>query len=150
MLKDGDLKVTEALPKDLTLSKEYRENFGFFLINSRSIKPTKYTGFKGKIFILTDHHTYSAAETFSAYAKATNMATIVGSTTGGDGVNIDPCVLALKNSGLVVRFAMSMGINADGSINEESHTTPDIYVEQNLKDLTNSEDTVIKYIRNLF
>lgn len=149
MLKDGDLKLTEALPKDITLSKEYRENFGFFLINSRNIKPTKYTGFKGKIFILTDHHTYSAAETFSAYAKATNMGTIVGTTTGGDGVNIDPCVLALKNSGLVVRFAMSMGINADGSINEESHTTPDIYVEQNLKDFMNSEDTVIKYIRNL-
>lgn len=148
-LKDKSIKITEELPQSLNLHEEYRKNFGFFIPNSRTINSSKYTGFKGEIYILTDHHTYSAAETFAAFAKATNIATIVGTTTGGDGVNIDPCVLALKNSGLVVRFAMSMGINGDGTINEETHTSPHIYVEQGLKDFMSSKDSVLEFIKTI-
>jgi hypothetical protein len=147
LLKSGEVMLTEELPENLIIGEEYRKNFGFFIKNTRTIGNPKYTGYEGKIYILTDHHTYSAAETFTAFVKAAGMATIVGTTTGGDGVNIDPCVAALKNSGLVIRFNMTMGLNPDGSINEEVHTTPDIYVEQSYQDFINERDTVYEYIK---
>jgi hypothetical protein len=148
-LKAGEIMFTEELPENLMLGEEYRKSFGFFINNTRSISGAKYTGFKGKIYILTDHHTYSAAETFTAFAKAAGIATIIGITTGGDGVNIDPCVAALKNSGLAIRFNMSMGLNPNGSINEEVHTTPDIYVEQSFQDFLEGRDTLYEYIKGL-
>lgn len=147
LLKSGELMLTEELHENLIIGEEYRKDFGFFINNTRSIDDSKYTGYKGKIYILTDHHTYSAAETFTAFAKAAGIATIIGTTTGGDGVNIDPCVAALKNSGMIIRFNMSMGLNPDGSINEEVHTKPDIYVEQNFQDFIEGRDTLYEYIK---
>jgi hypothetical protein len=148
LLKSGELKLTEELPANLALEDEYRKGFGFFINNRRNAAGSKYTGYKGKLYILTNHHTYSAAETFAAFGKASGIATIVGTTTGGDGVNLDPCVAALKNSGLVIRFNMSMGLNPDGSINEDVHTTPDIYVEQSFEDFIRGRDTLLEYMIN--
>jgi hypothetical protein len=147
--KHKEIKSTEQLPEGFDISEEYRNNFGFFITNTRKISPSKYTGFKGGVFVLTDQRTYSAAETFAAFVKAAGIGVIAGITTGGDGVNIDPCLLALKNSGLVIRFAMSMGINSDGTINEDTHTSPDLYIEQSLKDFLNGIDTLLEHIRGL-
>jgi len=36
----------------------------------------------------------------------------------------------LPNSGLIVRFPGEMGLNPDGTVNEEVKTIPDVYVEQ--------------------
>ena len=73
-------------------------------------------------------------ESFAAFSKETKWATLVGTTTGGDGIGMTPAVASLPNSGLVFRFPMSMGINSDGTINEETHTKPDIFAEETYGD----------------
>jgi hypothetical protein len=57
--------------------------------------------------------------------KASGWAKVYGSSTGGDGIAIDPAVLTLPNSGMVVRFPSVMGLNPDWSANEERHTDAD-------------------------
>lgn len=97
-------------------------------------EPVNPTGFKGYIYLLVDWRVFSAAESFAAFCKDTGFATIVGTHTGGDGIGFDPLVVALPKSGLVVRFSGDMGLNADGTANEETHTAPDVSVEQSYED----------------
>jgi C-terminal processing protease CtpA/Prc len=85
--------------------------------------------FNGDIYLLIDKSVYSAAEGFSAFAKATEFAQLVGTTTMGDGLSYTPFLFVLPNSRLVVAMSSGMGINPDGTANEETHTSPDIFVE---------------------
>jgi len=125
--------------KDLSF---YRENPEFYLRDDNAvydvldynIKSRNSEGFKGKIYLLVDDYVYSSAESFAVFAKATGWATLVGTRTGGDGIGFDPIAVALPNSGLIVRFPADMGLNPDGSINEETATVPDIYIEQSYED----------------
>ncbi|WP_229696208.1 S41 family peptidase [Paenibacillus albidus] len=94
-----------------------------------NIVPFHPVGFKGKIFLLVDSRVYSAAEGFAVFAKNTNFATLVGARTGGDGIGIDPLLLALPHSGYVASFSFSMGLVSDGSCNEETKTLPDVEVD---------------------
>lgn len=88
-------------------------------------------GFKGKIYLLVDGGVFSAAEGFAAFASASGWATVVGRPTGGDGMSIEPILLALPNSGLLVRFPIILALNPDGSANAEVGTSPHILVPTN-------------------
>lgn len=81
--------------------------------------------FEGSFYLLTDGGVYSSAEAFAIFCKQTGFATIIGEPTGGDGVGIDPLLFALPNSGAILRFSASLGLNPDGSSNEEFGTVPD-------------------------
>lgn len=70
--------------------------------------------YPGKIWVLVDEGVYSASENFAAFCKNTGFATLVGEPTGGDGGIADPMLFALPESGLVVRFSVFYGLNADG------------------------------------
>lgn len=98
------------------------------------VVPDRPVGFNGKIYLLVDDYVYSASESFAAFAKATGWATLVGTDTGGDGIGFDPIPLVLPNSGLIVMFPGEMGLNPDGSVNEEVKTVPDVFVEQSYED----------------
>ena len=151
------------LPEGLKYPEETKYLFSDFLESNKKVSPKNPVGFKGKIFLLVDDYVYSSAETFAALCKATGFATIVGTTTGGDGIGIDPGVFVLPNSGLVVRFSMEMALNPDGTCNEEYHTQPDIFVEQTFEDfikyvnfkeknkdaIVNPYDTVLNHVINL-
>lgn len=58
------------------------------------------------------------------FCKNSGFATLVGTTTNGDGGVADPLLLALPNSGLLIRFSIFYGLNADGAGNEATGTTP--------------------------
>lgn len=122
---------------------EYTSAMESFITASTSVSPENSVGFKGKIFLLVDNAVYSSSESFAAFCKGTDFADIVGTNTGGDGIGIDPCVMALPNSGLVVRFSLDMGINDDGTVNEQAHTKPDIYAETTYNDFLEGKDTVL-------
>ena len=98
------------------------------------------TPFNGRVYLLIDWWVYSASESFASFAKESGFATLVGITTGGDGRTAMPVFFVLPNSKLVVRIASSMGINPDGSANEEAHTSPDIYFEESKWD--NDEEII--------
>jgi len=84
--------------------------------------------YKGKIWVLVDERVYSASENFVMFCKNTGFAELVGTATGGDGGIADPMLVSLPNSGLIVRFSVFYGTNADGSGNEENGTLPDILI----------------------
>lgn len=82
--------------------------------------------FHGRIWVLVSDAVYSASESFALFCKDTGFATLAGTQTGGDGIGIDPIFLQLPNSGILVQFTALFGLNADGSSNEETGTTPDL------------------------
>ena len=53
-------------------------------------------------------------------------------------------MLALSNSGLIVKFPVDMGLNPSGRANEEYHTVPDIKTKQPVdkgKEIVNKKET---------
>ncbi len=128
------LKVTPMSPSTginlkNTPPEVKKDGFGKYVKVKYKFEVREPVGFKGKIFLLVDDGVYSAAEGITIFCKATGFATIVGTNTSGDGIGIDPVLVALPNSKLIVRFPISMGLNPYGSSNEEVGTTPDIYVQ---------------------
>lgn len=86
--------------------------------------------YKGEIWVLVDEKVYSASENFVMFCKNTGFANLVGTKTGGDGGVADPILISLPNSGLIVRFSIFYGLNADGTGNEAVGTTPDILISE--------------------
>lgn len=85
--------------------------------------------YKGHIYVLADHGVYSSTEAFVNFCANTGFAKVVGETTGGDGIGADPFLYTLPISGIVTRYSGIMGLNADGSSNEETGTIPEIAIE---------------------
>lgn len=90
--------------------------------------------FNGKIYILCDKGCYSATDFFINIAKQIKFATIVGTNTSGDGLQMDPALMVLPNSKYLVRYSLFYGINEDGTPNAIYGTKPDVYSENALED----------------
>ncbi len=83
--------------------------------------------FNGQIWVLIDEYCYSSADAFASFCKFTNFATLIGYTTAGNGAHgIDPVLLTLPNSKLIVRYSIDYNLNIDGTNNAKIGTTPDI------------------------
>jgi C-terminal processing protease CtpA/Prc len=93
----------EQLPN---LPSEALKMFKTYSKNTDVIIPQESVGFKGKIYLLVDSSVYSASEGLAAFAKGTGFAKVVGSRTGGDGLGMDPLVVALPNSGMCSGFPL--------------------------------------------
>ncbi len=124
----------DNLPSNNNYPKEVYSEFKRFVSFKDTIVPANRVDFNGKIYLLVDGYVYSAAESFAVCVKSMGFATLVGTCTGGDGLSMDPGLIMLPNSGLIMRFPWQMALNDDGTCNEETHTTPQVYVEQSLQD----------------
>jgi C-terminal processing protease CtpA/Prc len=140
-------KSIDKLPENY--KNRYTISMDSFTKSSISVSPKTSIGFKGKIYLLVDDRVYSSSESFAAFSKNTGFAQLVGTTTGGDGIGVDPCITALPNSGLLVRFSLDMGVDEAGNVNEKTHTKPDIYAETSYKDFMNGKDTVLEKVLEL-
>lgn len=116
------------------MPKELKDGSYLFRKDDMVIAPIsdkrKYTG---NIYLLVDHEVFSSSEALAYFCKATNFATVVGEKTNGDGVGTDPLLLTLPNSGIVIRFTGEMGLNPDGSANDETKTVPDLIIKASNK-----------------
>lgn len=128
------------MPYSNKLADEFKNDFTSFISIDYSFKQINTIGFKGKVYLLVDRNVYSAAEGFAIFAKDTKFATLIGTTTGGDGVGFDPAIARLPNSGLLFSFPMSYGLNPDGTANEETQTKPDVFVEQTYSDFLKTQE----------
>ncbi len=99
-----------------------------FRTEKLSIYPKSNKKYLGKIYLLVDGEVFSSAEALAYFCKSTKFATVVGERTSGDGVGTDPLLLTLPNSGIVIRYTGEMGLNPDGSANDETKTIPDILI----------------------
>ncbi|MCI0390615.1 MAG: S41 family peptidase [Acidobacteria bacterium] len=83
--------------------------------------------YKGRLFVLVDRGTASAAEYFAAILRDNGSATIVGEKTLGSGCGYTNggLRLALPNSGLHVQMPDCVRYRQDGG-NEVEGVTPDL------------------------
>ncbi len=77
------------------------------------------------------------------FSKNSNFAVLVGETTSGDGIGVNPVYIILPNSGLVVQYSPIYGVVPDGTYNEEAGTMPDIISPEGENEL----ETCIKAIK---
>jgi len=123
---------------------EVYKEFKYFNNSRYTIKPDTKTGFKGNLYVLVDNKVFSSADGFAAFVKYSKIGTLVGTKTGGDGIGMDPCVLALPNSGLIVSFPIGCGLNPDGKINFEDKITPNIQIKNSKNALNKTLDIINK------
>jgi len=135
-----DVAPISLLPKKTLpgLRADDIENARYFIDRSWTFYPSNAQPlYSGRFWLLVDKENYSASEAFVAFCKATGFATLVGETTGGDGIGQNPIVFCLLHSGICIRFSASNGLNPDGSCNEETGTVPDYPIKAN-------EDALVK------
>lgn len=95
--------------------------------SARRIDPSDSThaAFK-KIWVLIDQGNYSSADAFAYFCKETGFATLVGTTTSGNGIGGQPTAMALPYSGLMIYYEPYLSYNPDGACNGTRGTLPDI------------------------
>ena len=130
-------EYTSEMESDFNFPKEtfsMINDFDYYSSFTQKVSPNKDSiNFKGKIYLLVDKYVYSSSEMMASFAKESQMATLVGEKTGGDGIGSDPMLIDMPNSGYVLRFPKEMGITEEGSINELDQTQPSILVPNPVK-----------------
>lgn len=124
-----ELQEISHLPAELSPPPEVAD-FAFFQKAVRTIHadPEHTLDYKGHIYLLVDNRVASAADAFSAFAKSTGWAMVIGTRTRGDGLAGDPVIFVLPNSGLLFRFDIGMTLTPAGHARYERGTTPDVIV----------------------
>ncbi|MDR7855326.1 S41 family peptidase [Tissierella sp.] len=115
---------------------------------NKSLDTSDLIDFNGKIYLLVDKGVFSASEKFASFAKDSGFATLVGETTGGDRVFEEIPLYFLYNSKFVIRYSRELGINADGTINMETKTTPHIYVDPTPHEDFNKDECIQAVIKD--
>lgn len=146
----SNFKPLSDLPSDYEIPPFVHELGLTHFYDSHSTYPAEdYTGklveTQAKRWVLIDQGAFSAADNFAAFCKNSCWATLVGKTTWGDGANaFGPVMIALKNTGLLVRFSSTTAANSDGTMNAEVGTAPDIVCKRGETPL----DTCLRVITN--
>lgn len=131
-----------GLPK---MPKELKNGRYLFRKDNIAVNPISNSKkYSGNIYLLVDNAVFSSAETLAYFCKSTKFATVVGEKTNGDGVGTDPLLLTLPKSGIVIRFTGEMGLNPDGSANDESKTVPDLIITA-----SNKKERVVKLLNHI-
>ena len=114
-----------------------------FTFTMQSDAPERLEGVQR--WLLIDGQVFSASDNFATFCQDTGWATLVGTTTRGDGGSgQNPVMISLPNTGLLVRFSSTATANAQGQLNVAYGTNPDVTSSQKEAPL----DTVLEQIRN--
>jgi len=111
------------------LPNDIKDDFKYYILQEQQLSNEYSIGFKGKIFLLANEFTFSAADNLIHVCKQINTVTLVGCRTAGGGIGFTPLYVQLPNSGLIVRFEGEIGLNEDGTSNFMG-TKPDIEIEK--------------------
>jgi len=93
-----------------------------------TLEPEDSINYRGRVYVLVDDITGSAAVNLTYFCKDTGWATLVGTWPGG-AFGFSPAVATLPNSRMVLRFPIGFGLNRDLTANDEFPTMPDVLVE---------------------
>ncbi len=97
--------------------------------------------FNGKVYILADRNTFSAADSFTAAAKEMGIASVIGTNTGGAGnCFISPIDIALPNSGIIFTMDVELTLNDNEEPNHIFGTSPDVILEASSYPTANPSD----------
>ncbi len=110
------------------------------------IKPSKRIRWQKKVVVLTNRHTYSAANDFTNNMRYMPNVTIMGDKTGGGGGLAYTSELP---NGWSVRFSASPHLDADKK-HIEFGIDPDIKIDLDKMDMIQGIDSMIEAARKLF
>lgn len=120
----------------------------YYIVNGKIKYGSNKVNTLKKMFVIIDEGTGSAADTFAAIMKTGNHAIIVGENTAGEGLADTSSIFSLPNSGLLISFMGSYGLNEDGKSNSQYGTLPDYYISQDIlhyikgKDINNNSESI--------
>ncbi|MCL2405037.1 MAG: S41 family peptidase [Defluviitaleaceae bacterium] len=83
--------------------------------------------FGGKIWLLIDGRNFSASGDAVEIVKQTGFATLVGEPTGSSGTGINPTIVALPNSGILIQYSSAYGTGFTGRNGYEYGTQPHMF-----------------------
>ena len=118
----------ESQPEGGSLPDELLDGSYYVHEETMKIKPENPVDFKGKIYLLVDGGVFSSSGIWADFCKRTGWATLVGRTTATQGMGSDPGIICLPESGILVRYPIDSGINADGTFNGETGIRPDVRI----------------------
>ena len=137
--------ISEALSLPRMNPDDFAE-FDMYMPQTCQVEPlSSEKMLKGKLWMLVSGRVFSASEYAAIFSKATGFAELVGTTTRGDGIGIDPNFIVLPNSGFLARYSPIYGATSDGASNQEFGTEPDIISPEGETPL----DTCLKEIAKL-
>jgi len=106
--------------------------------------------FKGNVYVLSNHNSYSATTVFLGAVKDYGVGTIIGTETGdcptGFGNNL---YFELNNSRLRCHSSTTFMIRPNGDTDMTHGVIPDYYVEQTIEDTEKNIDTIFTYTFDL-
>ncbi len=117
---------------------------------TRTLRPERTWDFQGKLYVLADARTYSAADHYTAAIRQLKLGTVAGTNTaGGSSVFMEAYRYALPNSGILFKLETDLNWNAEGQINEIYGTMPDIWLDAAKDGLTVplDEDPWVEWVR---
>lgn len=115
----------------------------------KGVRKTEYTGKSRQtknVYILVSDATGSAADRFVSDLKSNNLATVIGTNTGGEGLMQSYCCTKLDNSKLAFIYMPGGAKNPDGTDNSVCGTSPDIYKELSTEDFIKHQKENIESI----
>lgn len=120
------------------------EDWAFYEI-TRTISPTARYNFSGKLYVLIDAGTASAADDYADLVRRLQLGTLVGQNTGGGGgAMLAPGVMRLPRSGMVFRTETEILLAPDGSVNELFGTAPDVKMAPAARPASITRDDLLK------
>lgn len=141
-MQTGKWRPVSGLPALPQMNAEDLREMAYFQQEDYTVEPLEdgQKGFSGKIWLLVGPGNYSSSEYAAMFSKQTGFATLVGETTGGDGIGTDPVYIIMPNSGFAVQYSPVYGVTPDGRNSEEFGTEPDIIC-------SNGEDALTACLR---
>lgn len=102
--------------------------------------------FRGKVFLLTSHYTFSSANMFATAFKCYRIGTIVGQETGGVTIAYGDLIdFALPNTGLQAFCSCKVFVHPCAEPKLQG-VRPDVEVAQSPQDTQAGRDTVLEYL----
>ena len=108
---------------------------------------TQHNAYRGKLFLLTSNHTFSAAESFTIDLKESGHVTLVGEKTAGD----TGCAPKNFTSKYGIWFRIPTRdphFSPKGFPMEGVSIEPNYEIKQTIADFFNNKDTAIEYVLN--
>lgn len=154
----NDEKLRKISGDSLRLDEQFQlaaDPEGKYLVNnSEGIKELKSFSlledrFKGKVFVLIDGGTVSAAGNFAALLREHTNAVFIGSETGGyAGISngIQQLNLMGSHTDVAINFPLTHSeINIDSRINKRG-VVPDYKITASIEDIINGKDPVMDFV----
>ena len=115
----SEYKPVSEVPELPRLNQEDLSGLDLFVVDTYKVEPSgEKKALKGKT-VDAGTKMYSSSEYAAMFTKHHRFATLVGQTTGGDGIGSEPLPIVLKNSGLIVRYSPVYELPPDGAGSEE-------------------------------